>query len=187
MGQLDRAVRDSRVAPLANNFVWTQSTNPQLVQEFKVGDLGTIVVLDPDGNEISRGGWTDGAELARTLDVAVKRWQPREIKWTDKLPEGPTDKPVAAVWLDDKSGSKDVLKLLQEPWMARLHDKFIWVKIDADSGKSWKATNAPALFVLDPAQPEEKRILERAAGVRPIGVFHEALVNALKKFEKSKK
>jgi hypothetical protein len=83
------------------------------------------------------------------------------------------------VWLDDKSGSQQISKILRDPWIAKRHAQFTWVKIDAEKAKAWKAMNPPAIFVLG-----QDEILERITGVRSIGNIHDALASALKKFKK---
>lgn len=109
----------------------------------------------------------------------MKRWVPKDVPWSEKMPDN-ADKPIVAVWMDEKTGSQQFLKLLKDPWIAKLHAQFMWVKIDAEKAKGWKAMSAPAMFVLG----RDETILERMSGVRSLGGLHEALASSLKKFKK---
>lgn len=165
----------------------------KLAKEFNVQNPGDVVVVDPDGDKIASGAST---MLQQVIDAAVKAWSDKPISWGGALEDAVKQakekgKIVLAAWADDRKAAAETLKNLEDKSVAKLHDKFVFVKLpyakDAQDVKDWKVNSAPTLIVLDPEKFEVGKWLDKVSGSLSKRALKDFLQKALRKHEEAKK
>jgi hypothetical protein len=147
------------------------------------------IILDPDGDEIYRSGFSDAATLEQALTAALQRFSPREIHWASEVPASPGGKALLVVGFDDEKG--EALKPFEDRLIVKYHDRIDFVRYpfrkDSESAKKWGVAQGPAIFICDAAKESpEKNPLEKLTGKKGPQVLKAALQKALLRVETRK-
>ena len=156
-----------------NEFHWVKASDLKTAREVDSPQSGSLIVLDPDGDRIGCWSVLSGGEQAFLdgLDEAKKKFASKEISWTDGEPDLTSDeiknKLVVYAFVDDKEASNRTLKNLAHAWIAKDHDRMVFVKtvgLDNDLAKRLKATSLPTLVFVAPGLKENDQVVERKGG-----------------------
>lgn len=160
-----------------------------------------VIFLDPDGDEISRSRISNDSTSAAASDVeramkdANAKYCKKEVSWAtgdlkDVLVQAKEQrKLVAACFLDDKEDSKDLLDTLQDRWIAKHHDKFLFVKAPYEKGseicKAWSVSSSASLLLINPMEEEAKKGVMERLGKKTVPGLRNSLLSTHSKFLKS--
>ena len=105
------------------------------------------------------------------LDQADQKYKSKDIRWVDGEPdlasEENRDKVVVYAFMDEKEASQRVEKSLSHPWIAKDHDRMIFVKTigrDNELAKRLQVATIPSLVFYSPVLKESERVIERKGG-----------------------
>ena len=146
------------------------------------------IVLDGDGDEVYRSGFTDVATLDQTLGSALQRYAPKEVRWSGDVVLG-AGKPLLVVGFDDEKG--EALKGFEDRTLVKYHDRIEFVryspKKDAEAAKKWGVTQGPAVFICDATRENpEKNSLEKLTGKKSPAALKAAIQKSLLRVEAKK-
>ncbi len=147
------------------------------------------IILDADGDEIHRSGFSDAASLDLVLSTALQRWGPREIHWATEIPASAGAKPLLVVAFDDEKGES--LKAFEDRQLAKYHDRIEFVRYparkDSEPARRWGVVQGPAIFLCDAGKESpEKNPLERMSGKKTPASLKSAIQKALLRIETKK-
>jgi hypothetical protein len=158
------------------------------------GGGANLIFIDPDGDRfhivnVQAGG--DDRILA-ALDEALAKYKDKDIKWFDGLPdlanEELKDKLVVYAFVDDKDASNKTVKALSHPWIAKDHERMVFVKVlgrDNDIAKKLGVATIPSLVYVAPSLKESERIVERKGGESTLRMIRSAQKKAFEKIKKA--
>jgi hypothetical protein len=146
------------------------------------------IVLDGDGDEVFRSGFTDVATLDQALGSALQRYAPKEVRWSGDVVLG-AGKPLLVVGFDDEKG--EALKGFDDRTLVKYHDRIEFVryspKKDAEAAKKWGVTQGPAVFICDATRENpEKNSLEKLTGKKNAAALKAAIQKSLLRVEAKK-
>jgi hypothetical protein len=147
------------------------------------------IILDADGDEIFRSGFSDAGTLDVALSAALARYGAREIRWASEIPASAGGKPLLIVGFDDDKGES--LKAFEDRLLVKYHDRIEFVKFpvrrDSEAAKKWGVSQAPAFFICDAAKENpEKNTLEKLTGKKSPAALKSAIQKAFQKLEAKK-
>ncbi|HEY3226374.1 MAG TPA: hypothetical protein VGK61_05205 [Planctomycetota bacterium] len=154
-----------------NEFVWVKASDLKTAREVNSPASGSLIVFDPDMDILGTWNVLKGGEEAITtaLDEANKKFLPKEIVWFDGEPdaEAAKGKLVLYAFVDEEEDSARTLKALEDRWIAKDHDRMLFVKVmgrEGELAKRFQVSALPTLVFVDPSLKPEKQVLERKAG-----------------------
>ena len=153
-------------------FVWVKASDLKTAKSVDSPYAGSFIVIDPDGDRVGVWSVLSGEEAFLTaMDEAHKKFASKEIVWSDGEPDPESDLAKGKLYLyafvDDKEASTKTLKALEHPWIAKDHDRMVFIKsLDKDGAlaKRYQVSSLPTLICVDPSLKPEKQILGRRAG-----------------------
>jgi hypothetical protein len=158
------------------------------------GGGANLIFIDPDGDRfhivnVQAGG--DDRILA-ALDEALAKYKDKDIKWFDGLPylasDDIKDKLVVYAFVDDKDASNKTVKALSHPWIAKDHERMVFVKVlgrDNDIAKKLGVATIPSLVYVAPSLKESERLVERKGGESTLRAIRSAQKKAFEKMKKA--
>jgi len=161
--------------------------------KFNVRAIPTVIFLNPDGKEVERlKGRTPEAVAAQFKEVAEKYGRnPKFLKeYGPALTRAKEDgKPLGVFFYDDKAGSQNYAKTLDDESLKEFYEKIVFVKVEAKKGcpvtKQFNVTAPPILYVVDPAaEKPEASPYRKIYGQKTAKDFKKDFEEALKKAEK---
>jgi hypothetical protein len=161
--------------------------------KFNVRAIPTVIFLDPDGKEVERlKGRTPEAVAAQFKEVAEKYGRnPKFLKeYGPALARAKEDgKPLGVFFHDDKAGSQNYARTLDDESLKEFYEKIVFVKVEAKKGcpvtKQFNVTAPPILYVVDPAaEKPEASPYRKIYGQKTAKDFKKDFEEALKKAEK---
>ena len=174
-----------------NEFLWVKASDLKTAREVNSPASGSLIFLDPDGDPLGTFSVLSGGEEAilRALDAANKKYASKEVTWYDGEPDAEKSKGKLLLYafVDEEEDSAKVLKALEDRWIAKDHDRMLFVKAlgkDGETAKRFQVASLPTLVFVDPSQKVEKQVLERKSGK-----ITTAMIRAMQKkcFAKMKK
>jgi hypothetical protein len=162
------------------------------------GGGANLIFIDPDGERFHiRNVQSGGDSIKTALDEAIAKWSPKEISWFDGEPdyahEDVKHKLIVYAFVDDEKASAETLKALAHPWVAKEHDRMVFVKTigrDNDRAKRFKITTLPTLVYVAPAVKAAEGVIDRKfgeSGLRHIRNAQRKGFDLIKKATESKK
>ena len=147
------------------------------------------IILDADGDEIYRSGFSDAASLDLALAAAIQRSSAREIRWASEIPATPGGKSLLVVAFDDEKGES--LKAFEDRQLVKYHDRIEFVryavKKDSEPARKWGVVQGPAFFLCDAGKESpEKNPLEKLTGKKTPALLKTAIQKALLRVEPKK-
>lgn len=161
--------------------------------KFNVRSIPTIIFLDADGKEVDRlKGRSPEAVAAQFKEVAEKYGRnPKFLKeYGPALAKAKEDgKPLAVFFYDDKAGSQNYAKALDDESLKEFYEKIVFVKVEAKKGspeaKQYNVTGPPIIYVVNPAEEKpEANPYRKIYGQKSAKDFKKDFEEALKKAEK---
>lgn len=195
-GNVDKALREEESEELLKQFSMVRCADAKTAKRIKPGPVPALVYFDGDGEAIHRAVVRTEEEVRAAFQAALKRYASREIAWASGDFEsvlrkaGELKRPVALVFVDGKSGSNALVKVLEDRWIAKHHDRLVFLSIpykrDSEDCRRWGVTSSPALLVLNPLEEKDsRRVLSRLSGRKDVRSARACLLKALEKFRKS--
>jgi hypothetical protein len=177
------------VVKRARDFYFVRVSEKKAAQDMKASRSPEVVFLDPDGDEIFRSNFDGGRSLEKAMAEALRKYAPREIAWSayeaKKSPIDESKRPVLLGFFDEKKESLEELKSLEDRTIAKLHDRFHFVRAafrrDSEEAKKYEVFQAPSFVILEPAKGE---VVEKAVGKKSVRDLKAILAKALAKLEK---
>ena len=132
-----------------------------------------MIFIDPDGDRVHIVNVQAGGEerILKALDEALEKYKSKDIPWSDGEPDLASDeikhKLVVYAFLDDKDASVRTERALSHAWVAKDHDRMVFVKTigrDNDLAKRYQVATIPTLVYVAPALKESERMVERKGG-----------------------
>jgi hypothetical protein len=176
------------VARKSAEFLFVKACDKKTQEAIRSKGPGELVFLDPDGNELHRNVCLDAPAIEKAMDAALAKYAPRAISWNvyqDKAIESArASRKLALVAFDN--GGKDaeaLLKSLEDRMLARLHDRFSFIRVefrkDSDEARTWAVSSAPTLLIVDPAKDAgAPAVVERIAGKKNVAQLKAILQKA---------
>jgi thiol:disulfide interchange protein len=161
--------------------------------KFNVRSIPTIIFLDADGKEVDRlKGRSPEAVAAQFKEVAEKYGRNPKFhkEYAPALAKAKEDgKPLAVFFYDDKAGSQNYAKTLDDESLKEFYDKIVFVKVEAKKGnpeaKQYNVTGPPIIYVVNPAEEKpEANPYRKIYGQKSAKDFKKDFEEALKKAEK---
>lgn len=154
-------------------FHWVKASDLKTARDVDSPYSGAFIVIDPDGDRVGVWSVLTGGEEAflKAMDEANKKYATKEIVWWDGEPDPASDDAKGKLFLyafvDDKEESTKTLKALEHPWIAKDHERMIFIKVvgrDGALAKKYQISSLPTLLFVDPSLKPEKQILGRRSG-----------------------
>lgn len=188
-GAVDRAFSDASILKRKDDFHFVRVCEKKTAQQLRATKPPEAIVLDPDGDEVFRSGFSDAATLDRVLTGAQQRSGPREVRWGGELPAPGSGKPLLVVGFDEEKG--EALKPFEDRLLAKYHDRIEFVKFpsrkDSEPARKWGVSQGPAIFICDAAKESpEKNSLEKLTGKKSPAALKAAIQRAFQKLEAKK-
>lgn len=159
--------------------------NSKYADQFQVKSVPCILVTDPDGEELVRGGFGSERMLNHVLDEALKKYTDTPVSWESDVKAAAANK-LLIVGFDDEKG--EGLKALGDKTLVKYHDRCTFVKLSYEKGnetaKLWNVSSTPMLILCDPSKEDPaKQTIERLSGKKSPRELKAAIARALKKVE----
>lgn len=173
------------MAPKAGNYIFVKGTQ-KLANQFNVKGAPLAVVVDPDGEELSRGSLAGGdAALTSILEKADAKYAPKPVNWASEVATSSGKKLLVVAF----EAEGDTLKGFEDRMLAKYHEKIAFVKLPYEKGselaKKWGVSSLPSIYVCDAAkEAPEKAVLEKLTGEKKPLALKLAIQKALFKVEK---
>ncbi len=174
-------------------FHWVKASDLKTARDVDSPQSGSLIVLDPDGDRIGCWSVLRGGEQAFIdgLDAAKEKFKAKDVKWMDGEPDLTSDdlksKVVLYAFVDEKDASGRTLKNLAHPWIAKDHDRMVFVKNigrDSDLAKRMQIATLPTLVFIAPGLKESDRLIEKKGGemsLRSIRAIQKRAFEAIKR------
>lgn len=164
------------MARRAGEFFFVKACDKKTQEAVKARGAGEVIILDPDGAELYRGGVANPAGVEAAMESALKKYSDRPIAWealdAKALDEAKASGKLALVAFYDPARDEAALKMLEDRTLVRLHDSFRFLRVefkrDSEAAKAWGVTSSPTLLAVDPRKdPGAKAVLETVTGKKP--------------------
>ena len=188
-GSVERVFGEAAIAKRQEEFHFVRICEKKTAQLLRATKPPEAIILDADGDEIYRSGFTDAATLDQALSSALLRYSSREIHWATEIPTNPGGKALLVVGFDDEKGES--LKAFEDRLLVKYHDRIEFVKYtarkDPEAAKKWGVAQGPAFFICDAAKDSpEKNTLEKLSGKKSPAALKSAIQKAFQKVEPKK-
>jgi hypothetical protein len=185
-GAAERVFSDPLILKRQEEFHFVRVCEKKTALAIRATKPPEAIILDADGDEVYRSGFTDVAGLDQAMSAALLRYAPREIRWAGEVGANLGGKPLLIVGFDDEKG--EMLKPFEDRTLAKYHDRIEFVryslKKDVDAAKKWGVTQGPAVFICDATRESpEKYTLEKLAGKKNAAALKAAIQKCLLKVE----
>lgn len=187
-GGTDRAFTDSSLSKRLESFYPVRICDKKTSLDLRATKALEVLFLDGDGDEVSRGTFSDARSLETLLKAAEQRYVAKEIAWAVKVPAAEAERrPSLLVFADERKDSLETLKALEDRTLVKYQERFTFVKLtgkrDAEEARRWGVTALPSVLILDPAKPE---VMERCSGRRSPKELKALISKALGKLDARK-
>lgn len=186
---VERSFAEASIVKRQEDFHFVRIADKKTAQLLRAAKPPEAIVLDADGEEVYRSGFTDAATLDKALGTALHRSGPREVRWGNEVVVGLPGRPLLVVGFDDEKG--EALKAFEDRMVAKYHDRIEFVKFsakkDVDQARRWGVAQGPVVFLCDSAQEHpEKHPIEKLPGKRSPAQLKASIQKALLKLEPKK-
>jgi len=188
-GAAERAFSEAAIAKRQDEFHFVRVCEKKTAQLLRATKPPEAIILDADGDEVYRSGFTDAATLDQILAAALLRYSPHEIHWASDIPASPGGKALLVVGFDDDKGES--LKAFEDKLLVKYHDRIEFVRYparkDSEAAKKWGVSQGPAFFICDAAKESpEKNTLEKMTGKKSPAALKSAIQKAFQKVDAKK-
>ena len=188
-GSVERVFGEAAIVKRQEEFHFVRICEKKTAQLLRATKPPEAIILDADGDEIYRSGFTDAATLDQALSSSLLRYSSREIHWATEIPASPGGKSLLVVGFDDEKGES--LKAFEDRLLVKYHDRIEFVKYtprrDPEAAKKWGVVQGPAFFICDAAKESpEKNMLEKMSGKKSPAALKSAIQKAFQKIEVKK-
>ncbi len=176
-----------------DEFYFVRVSDKKTAAGLKATKTPEAIFIDGDGHEYFRSDFKEPRALRRAMESALEKFVPRPIAWGahDGAKGGTATVEEKRLTLlavvDDKKDSAETLKALEDKTVAKLHDRFLFVKApyrpNSEEAKKWTVIQAPTLIVLDPTR---RTLIHREGGKKDAAKVKAFLADALEKADSKK-
>jgi hypothetical protein len=173
-----------------DEFYFVRVSDKKTALQLKATRTPEAIFIDGDAHEYFRADLKEPRILRRAMDSALEKFAPRPIAWAaqdaaKRTASSDEKRLTLLAFADDKKDSAETLKALEDKTVAKLHDRFHFVRVayrpNSEDAKKWSVIQAPTLLVLDPARGA---VLHREGGKKDASRAKAFLLDALAKLEK---
>ncbi len=188
-GAVERVFADPIILKRQEEFHFVRVCEKKTAMAVRATKPPEAIVLDADGDEIYRSGFTDVAGLDQVMASALLRYVPKEVRWMGEVAPSSGGRPLLVVGFDDDKG--EALKAFEDRSLAKYHDRIEFVrysvKRDPEAAKKWGVTQGPAVFICDAARENpEKNTLDKMTGKKSAAALKAAIQKCLLRIEAKK-
>ena len=157
-----------------------------------------MIFFDGDGKEYHRTvvGTPDSVEAAykKAMEMYAKKpvsWASGETSAVASQVAG-SKKLLALAFLDEKKDSETFVNSLEDRWVAKHHERFVFARVSFDRNseecKTWGVTSSPTLLLINPAEENpKKRILDQLVAKKELTSVRAFLIKGIEKFDRASK
>ena len=183
---MNRAFTSEAIVKKSSDFVFVKATQ-KLANQFEVKGAPVVVVVDPDGEELSRGSVKSEADVSGVLEKSLEKYKNQEISWGTEVAPAPGSKKLLVVGFD-KEGFEG-LKVLENRMLAKYHARCQFVRFpfekDSDPVKKWGIGSAPTIVIANAgSEKPEKDPFAKIQGAKSAPFICVELKKAFLKLEK---
>ncbi|HVR84006.1 MAG TPA: hypothetical protein VMU54_06825 [Planctomycetota bacterium] len=188
-GAVERICSEAAIVKRQEEFHFVRVCEKKTAQLLRATKPPEAIILDGDGDEVFRSGFSDAGTLESALSSALLRYSPREIRWASEIPAGSGGKPLLIIGFDDEKGES--LKAFEDRGLVKYHDRIEFVKFpvrkDSEAAKKWGVSQGPAIFICDGGKENpEKNPLEKLTGKKTPAALKSAIQKAFLRVETKK-
>jgi hypothetical protein len=185
-GAVERVFADPVILKRQEEFHFVRVCEKKTALAVRATKAPEAIILDADGDEVYRAGFTDAAGLDQAMTGALQHYAPKEIRWAGEVAANSGGKPLLVVGFDDEKG--ETLKAFEDRTLAKYHDRIEFVryslKKDVEAAKKWGVTQGPALFICDATRENpERNTLERLTGKKNASALKASIQKCLLRAE----
>src|SRR5579862_2683587 len=185
-GAVERICGEPAIVKRQEQFHFVRVCEKKTAQLLRATKPPEAIILDADGDEVFRSGFSDAGGLDGALSAALVRYGSREIHWVSEIPAVSGGKALLVVAFDDDKGES--LKAFEDRGLVKYHDRIEFVKYplrkDTEAARRWGVSQGPAFFICDAAKENpEKNALERLTGKKSPAALKSAIQKAFLKVE----
>src|SRR5579862_5801906 len=179
---VERVFGEAAITKRQAEFHFVRVCEKKTAQLLKATKPPEAIILDADGDEIYRSGFSDAATLEQAMAAALQRASSREIHWASEVPVSAGGKSLLVVAFDDEKGES--LKAFEDRTLVKFHDRIDFVRFaarkDSEAVRKWGVVQAPAFFLCDAGKESpEKNPLEKLTGKKTPAALKSAIQKAL--------
>lgn len=156
-----------------------------------------MIFFDGDGKEYHRTMVSTPDTVEAAYKKAMEMYAKRSISWatgeTASLASQVDPKKLLALaFLDERKDSETFVNSLQDRWVAKHHERFVFAKVAFDRNseecKKWGVTSAPTLLLVNPAEENPKKsIVDQLVSKKEVPSVRAFLIKGIEKFERASK
>src|SRR4051812_10713292 len=166
-GAVERVFGDPLILKRQEEFHFVRVCEKKTALAVRATKPPEAIILDADGDEVYRAGFTDAAGLDLAMSGALQRYAPKEVRWAAEVAPSSGGRPLLVVAFDDEKA--ETLKAFEDRTLAKYHDRIEFVRFsvkkDLEAAKKWGVIQGPALFICDATRENpEKNVLEKLTG-----------------------
>lgn len=188
-GAVERVFSDPVILKRQEEFHFVRVCEKKTAVAVRAVKPPEAIILDADGDEVYRSGFSDAAGLDQAMGAALLRYAPKEVHWAGDVTPGSGGKTLLVVGFDDEKG--EALKSFEDRTLAKYHDRIEFVrysvKKDPEAAKKWGVTQGPAVFICDAnRESPEKNTLEKMTGRKNAAALKSSIQKCLLRVETKK-
>jgi hypothetical protein len=157
-----------------------------------------MIFFDGDGKEYHRTMVSTPDTVEAAYKKALELYAKKPVSWATGEPSavasqvGDSKKLLALAFLDEKKDSETFVASLEDRWVAKHHDRFVFTKVAFDRTseecKKWGVNSAPTLLLINPAEENPKKsILDQLVAKKELTSVRAFLIKGIEKFDRASK
>ena len=182
-----------------SNFLMVRCADKTTSDKVKSSQISTMIFFDGDGREYLRTTVDGPDSVEAAFKKGMETYAARPISWATgdsagvlAQAGGDRKKLLALAFVDDKKDSAAMLGALEDRWLAKHHDRLVFMKVAYDKTseecRKWNVTSAPTLILVNPAEENPKKsVVDQLVAKKELNTLHTFLIKAFEKFDKSAK
>ena len=178
---------------LLTQFSMVRCADVKTAKRLKTTNVPMLIFFDGDGEEMSRISVRSVEAVTAAFKRALANYADSKLEW----PSGTLDdvtkaaaeqkKMIALIFVDDEKFSKRMLLSMENRWIAKHHDNFLFYRIPFNAKsticKQWGVTQSPTLLLVNPLQNDPSKIvLERMANKTRVRTVRNVILRGIHKF-----
>lgn len=180
------------------DFIFVRCADVRTAKAVKSTKAPEFIVFDCEAQRVGQWEMKVADDLNRAMKEALEKYSDKAIAWDDISIDSAVgkakadEKLVVLFFADDKKGSQDAAKMLEDRVVAKYHEKCMFLKIaytpDGAEPKAWGVNCAPSVVFVDPRKEGTKGVIDRMLGLKfkPLG-YRAGFAKALEKMAKDTK
>jgi hypothetical protein len=156
-----------------------------------------MIFFDGDGKEYHRTMVSTPDTVEAAYKKALEMYAKRPVSWASgdsatAASQADSKKLLALAFLDEKKDSETFVASLEDRWVAKHHDRFVFSRIAFDRNseecKKWGVTSAPTLLLVNPAEENPKKsIVDQLVSKKELTSVRAFLIRNIEKLDRASK